>query len=769
MDAMEATLGRDRDGRGGTARIAVCVSGEGSNLRALRAAEERGSLGGRIVLVLADRPCRAVAFAREAGIATAMVEPGGHGDRAAWDEALARRLAESGADIVVLAGFMRIVGPATLAAYPGRILNLHPALLPAFPGAHGVRDALEAGVAVTGATVHVVTEALDAGPVVLQEPVAVLPGDDEATLHERIHAVEHRILPRAVALLAAGAARVQDGQVVFDLARAADVAFGRRALVSVSDKRGLPELARGLAALGYEIVSTGGTARAIREAGVAVTDVSAVTGMQEMLDGRVKTLHPRIEGAVLADLRRADHRSQLALAGIEPFALVIVNLYPFADVAARPGVTLDRVVEEIDIGGPTLLRAAAKNHASVAIVTDPGTYPAILAELRDGGRIGEATRRRLAIGAFRHTAAYDARITGELQSRMGEADAGQPPAAVPAPGPAEVPVEAPPAGMVEPPDTIDLRLERVQRLRYGENPHQAAALYRVPGTRPGTGPFAEGVDLRQGKALSYNNILDAAAAAALVRDLRGHACAIVKHTNPCGAAEADDMVTAWERAWAADPDSSYGGIVAIRQPLDPELARHLAARFLEVVVAPEVGDEALAVLAARPSMRVVVDPGILQPTPESSIEYRSAGGAILATESDVRSDDPSTWRLVTSRVPEEAERRDLDLAWRIARHVKSNAIVLVREGALAGIGAGQMSRVDSARLAVAKAGPEKCRGAACASDAFYPFPDGVRVCTDAGVVAFVQPGGSMRDAEVIAAAEAAGVTMYLTGVRHFRH
>ncbi len=726
--------------------IAVCVSGRGSNLQAIVRAERRGWLGVRTVLVLADRPCPAVDWARAQSIPTAVLHPADYADPAAWDLAVLGALQASGARVVALAGFMRVVGPATLAAFRDRMLNVHPSLLPAFPGAHAVRDALAAGVRVTGVTVHLVDEVLDGGPIVLQEAVPVLPGDDEESLLGRLHAAEHRLFPRAVALLAAGAlTRGPDGRVSVDPARVAALPRPRRALLSVSDKEGLAGLAQGLASLGFELVSTGGTARALRAAGLEVTEVAAVTGFPEMLDGRVKTLHPRIAAGVLADLRRPDHAAQLAAGVIEPFELVVVNLYPFAAAAERPGTTLDELVEEIDIGGPTLVRAAAKNHASVAIVTDPATYPAVLAELRAEGRLGEATRRRLAAAAFRHTAAYDARIAAELPVRFGLEEAGP------------FPVR------------LSLQLERVQVLRYGENPHQGAAVYRLPDTPEAAGPFARGVDLRQGKALSYNNLLDASAAAAIARDLRGPACAIVKHTNPCGAAEADDLDTAWERALSGDPVSAFGGVVALSGPIDAALAERLTALFLEVVVAPSIEPEAVAVLARRPNLRVVVDPWLGRPAGEPGVEYRSAGGAVLATESDVRPDDPAAWRRVTSREPDERERRDLDLAWRLARHVKSNAIVLVRDRTLVGIGAGQMSRVDSARLAVEKAGPGRVRGAACASDAFYPFPDGMLACADAGVTAFVQPGGSVRDDEVVAAAEAAGVSMLLTGVRHFRH
>jgi len=735
-------------------RVAVGVSGAGSNLRALHAAASRGELGGEIVLVFADRPCAALDWAVEQGIETALIPAGD-------DATLAETLSGVEPDAVVLAGYMRIVGPAVLAPFGGRILNTHPSLLPAFPGAHAVADALAHGVAVTGCTVHLVDATLDGGPIVAQEAVAVLPGDDEATLHERILAVEHRMLPRAVALLLAGALGVgPDGRhVAIDL-EAADrrVPLPRRVLLSVSDKTGLVDLGRGLVGRGFELVSTGGTARTLRDAGLPVTDVAAVTGFPEMLDGRVKTLHPRVHGGLLADRRLADHRRQLIGAAIAPFELVVVNLYPFAAALERPGISVDELIEEIDIGGPSMVRAAAKNHASVAIVTSPARYDEILDALDDAGGIDERRRRSLAIDAFAHTAAYDARIAAELPGRLVAAGLIDPPA--------------------DPyPATLTLALEKVETLRYGENPHQPAARYRRPGTTLVDGLF--GVDRAplQGKTLSYNNVLDAAAASNLGRALRGPAVVIVKHTNPCGAAERASLLDAWTAALEADPVSAFGGVVALTGEVDAELAAALTSIFLEIVVAPAFTPDALATLASKPNLRVLVDEalgaegGAAPPDPFGSL--RTAGGAYLVGVPDVVPDDPSGWTCATRRAPTPEERRDLDLAWRLVRGVTSNAIILVRDGRLVGMGSGQTSRVDAARQAVAKAkvmlGGDATTGAACASDAFYPFPDAVEACLEAGVTAFVQPGGSMRDAETVAVVDAAGAAMLMTGTRHFRH
>jgi phosphoribosylaminoimidazolecarboxamide formyltransferase/IMP cyclohydrolase len=483
-----------------------------------------------------------------------------------------------------------------------------------------------------------------------------------------------------------------------------------------------------------------------------------------MLDGRVKTLHPRVHGGILADRRLADHRRQLRAAGIAPFDLVVVNHDPFAAAAERPGIGLDALIEEIDIGGPSMVRAAAKNQANVAIVTSPARYDDVLDAITTDGRVGDGLRAALAVEAFRHTAAYDARIAEVLPERMA--------------GAVDLPDEPGLPGAGDPyPASLTVTLEKVESLRYGENPHQPAARYRRLGSGPADGPFATGEPPLQGKALSYNNVLDASAAAALGRAMRGPAVVIVKHTNPCGAAERPTLLEAWEAALAADPVSAFGGVVALTRPVDRAVAEALVSIFLEVVVAPAFDAPGLAVLAGKPNVRLVVDAELgaeaSRPAPGPTASIRTAGGAFLVTAPDTDPDDPSTWTVASRREPTEAEWADLDLAWRLVRGVVSNAIVLVRDGRLLGMGSGQTSRVDAARGAVDKArthaGEEALRGAVCASDAFYPFPDAIEACLTAGVTAFVQPGGSMRDAEAVATVDAAGAAMVVTGVRHFRH
>ena len=561
----------------------------------------------------------------------------------------------------------------------------------------------------------------------------------------------------------AGAFRVEGRTVVFDPTVAATVPVPRRALVSVSDKRGLDELGRGLAGLGFELVSTGGTARALREAGVEVTDVSAVTGFPEMLDGRVKTLHPRIAAGVLADGRSADHRDQLAAMAIDAVRGGRREPLSVRRGGTRAGVTADELIEEIDIGGPTLVRAAAKNHASVAIVTDPDDYPRLLAALASATGVTQGMRRELAVSGPSSTR----RATTRPSRRRCRACSARPDRCPRVPvGPAATPPMPPttfPSDWSW--DSIEWLSCATARTRTRGLPCTGAA--EVDGR---AGPFALGAAPLQGKPLWYNNILDASAAATLARDLTGPAVAIVKHTNPCGVAEADDLGAAWDLALAGDPVSAFGGVVAVRGPVDGALAERIGSIFLEVVVAERFEPAALEALASKPGLRLLEDPGIVS-VAVPVVEVRSAGGAVLVSDADRLGpeDDPGSWRLVTRRGPTPDEARDLSLAWRVCRHVTSNAIVLVRGGAVVGVGAGQMSRVDSARLAVAKAGPERAAGASCASDAFFPFADGVEACTAAGVSAFAQPGGSQRDAEVVAAADRAGAAMMLTGRRHFRH
>lgn len=509
-----------------------------------------------------------------------------------------------------------------------------------------------------------------------------------------------------------------------------------RALLGVDDKDRLADFAAGLHRLGFELIATGGTERALVEAGFPVTPVSAVTGVEEMLGGRVKTLHPAIHAGILARRDNPEDMATLARLGYQPIDMVVVNLYPFAQVVGA-GAPEAQAVEAIDIGGPTLLRAAAKNFGSVGVVSSPDQYEWVLSEL-DAGGLSSASRRRLAAEVFELVSAYDSLVAAYLGQGL-------------------------PAGERAWPSHLTLSGQLRQALRYGENPHQPGALYQT-GFRP-TG--LAGAALRQGGELSYTNWLDADAAWRLVQGLDGPAGVVVKHTNPCGVAVADTITQAFNLAYDCDPRSAYGGIVALNRPLDEDVAAALAQHFLELVVVPDVAPAAIERLAQRPRMRVL-QVGEATADPGDVLEVRSVDGGLLVQVKDRPVDDEADFQVVSKRIPTEAEWQQLRLAWRIVRAVKSNAIVLCRENQAVGIGAGQMSRVEAVELAVSRAG-DRVRGSVLASDAYFPMADGLEIAAGAGVSAAIHPGGSKRDAEVLAAADAAGMALVATGRRHFRH
>ena len=514
----------------------------------------------------------------------------------------------------------------------------------------------------------------------------------------------------------------------------------RQALISVSDKAGVLDLARGLVELGFTILSTGGTARMLADSGVSVTEVGDYTGFPEMLDGRVKTLHPKVHAGILARRDLAAHRDALSGARIPTIDLVVVNLYPFVQTVAKPGCTLEEAIENIDIGGPTMVRAAAKNWEHVGIVTDPADYATVLTELR-GGALSRATRFTLARKAFSHTAAYDGAISNYLTAT----DAA--------------------GARIDFPGQINFSFAKVQDLRYGENPHQKAAFYGDLKAVPGS---LSAYRQLQGKELSYNNIADADAAWECVKTFDAPACVIVKHANPCGVATAADLLGAYKRAFATDPTSAFGGIIAFNRELDAGAAEAVSSQFVEVVIAPAVSEGARKVFAAKQNVRVLEVP--LQPG-ENALDLKRVGGGLLVQTPDTRNVAPAELRVVTRLAPTPAQLADMLFAWRVAKFVKSNAIVFCRDGATVGVGAGQMSRVDSARIASIKAQNAglSMDGSVVASDAFFPFRDGLDVVVAAGARAVIQPGGSVRDDEVIAAADEQGVAMVFTGVRHFRH
>ena len=505
----------------------------------------------------------------------------------------------------------------------------------------------------------------------------------------------------------------------------------RRVLISVTDKSGIVDFARGLQEFEAELISTGGTARLLREAGIPVRDVAEVTGWPEMLDGRVKTLHPTIHGGILAVRENAGHRQALGEHSIAPIDMVAVNLYRFEQAAAKAGASLEELIENIDIGGPAMIRSAAKNHRDVAVVVSPADYGAILGELRQcDGALSAETHWRLAKKAFRLTADYDAAIAARLEK-------------LDDPGPL--------------PPNLNLRAPKLANLRYGENPHQQAALYGWPGRG------VAGAEKLHGKELSFNNLVDLDAAWDLAAEFEAPAAAIVKHTNPCGCAERESLAEAYRKALECDPVSAYGSVIGVNRALDEETAREIAKLFVEAVAAPDYAPEALAILTARKNLRLM-----RVQRSEDGLVVKSISGGYLAQTADRERLRPGQAVVKSQRQPAEEEWRAIEFAWKVAKHVKSNAIVYARSGQVVGVGAGQMSRVDAARFGALKA-ILPLKGTVVASDAFFPFPDGLEEAAKHGATAFIEPGGSLRDAEVIAAADRLGVSLVFTGVRHFRH
>ena len=706
-------------------KLGVLASGSGTNLQAIIDA------GLPVTVVVTDRPgVAALDRAAAAGIPTVVVDRAEYlPDRLSFTAAIVAALTANDVDLVAMAGFMTVLAEPMFVAFPGKVINTHPSLLPSFRGAHAVADALAAGVKVTGCTIHIATIEVDDGPILAQEAVPILDGDDEDALHDRIKAVEHQLYPRVLAELVAGRPAEQaDAPVEAEPVQlTADGPIPvRRALISVYDKTGLLDFARGLHELGVTLLASGGTSTALADVGIPVTLVEEVTGAPEMLGGRVKTLHPRIHGGILADRSQASHGADLADHGIDPIDLVVCNLYPFLE---RPSI------ETIDIGGPTMVRAAAKNHAWVGVVTDPLRYDAILAELRaDGGRLSAATRQDLALEAFAHTAGYDAAIVRWLGAQ------------IPGGGPL--------------PRHLVLPLEKVATLRYGENPHQAGARYR---DRLGGG-WLDGMVQHGGKELSFINLLDAESAWRLVNSFDVAACVIVKHANPCGVALGSGPADAYRKAFECDSLSAFGGVVALNRPLDDETAAAIGDVFTEVVLAPGFAPAALEALARKKNLRLLECP----PPSPGGLDLRRAGGGFLVQETDPPDEDRSTWKVVTKVAPTDEQLDDLAFAMKVCAATGSNAIVLAKDRVAYGIGAGQQSRVHSAEMAAKKA-DGRARGGVCASDAFFPFRDAVDAAVAAGASAIVQPGGSVSDDKVIAAADEAGVAMVFTGRRHFRH
>ncbi len=736
--------------------VAVLASGEGTNLQALLDAVHRRD-GIELVAVASDKPgARALGRAEAAGVQGRAFPVEDYPDRSARDRAIADWLTERGTALVVLAGYMQLLSDEFLSRFPGRVINVHPALLPAFPGLQAVQQALDYGVKVFGVTVHFVDGGVDTGPVILQRAIELPGAGDPDQVLEALHPIEHELLPEAVRLIAAGAVAIdpeRPRQVLIrsiessgdDAESAAVSAFGTtapaevrvaRALLSVSDKTGIVEFARGLAELGVEIVSTGGTAQQLSEAGIPVRSISNLTGFPEIMDGRVKTLHPKLYAGILALRDNAEHMAAAQQQDVEFVDLVCVNLYPFERTANARGVPESEVIENIDIGGPTMIRAAAKNSDFVAPLVSPESYDAVLAELREADRrLSPATREFLAAEAFAYTARYDTAIARWFQEKREDF-----------------------------PPLMVRAFERVLELPYGENPHQRAAYYAQVGART---HVLSMVAQLGGKPLSYNNLLDLDSARLLLGEFQIPGCVIVKHNNPCGVAVGTTALEAYQRAFACDPMSAYGGVICLNRRVDRELADALLGQFIEVLFAKGYDDDALEVLSEKPNLRLLDDrerrtPNLIDPA------LRQVVGGMLVQDRDIDIEDRADMQVVSQRRPTEPEWSELMFAWRVCKHVRSNAIVLTRDLATVGIGAGQMSRVDSVRLAIEKA-RSGLTGSAMASDAYFPFADGPQLSLDAGVTAIIQPGGSVRDPDVVQAVDVAGAAMVFTGRRHFRH
>jgi len=736
--------------------VGVLASGAGTNLQALLD-KVHGRDGIDIVAVGSDRPtAQALARARAAHVPYASFPIGQYADREARDRAIAEWLAARDVQLVVLAGYMQLLSPSFLAAFPDGVINVHPALLPAFPGLHAVQQALAYGVKVFGVTVHFVDDGVDSGPVILQRAVEIPDARDPEQVLARLHPIEHELLPEAVRLIARGAVRVDPAhgrRVLIDSLQsdamqhgaervsafeptAADEVQVARALLSVSDKTGIVEFARGLAELGIELISTGGTAGQLADAGLKVRSISELTGFPEIMDGRVKTLHPKLYAGMLAVRDDPDHMRAAEQHDVEFVDLVCVNLYPFERTAGRRGVADQEVIENIDIGGPTMIRAAAKNRAFVAPVVSPESYDAVLDELRESDRrLSPATRENLAAEAFAYTARYDTAIARWFQEKREDF-----------------------------PPLFVRAFEKVLELPYGENPHQRAAYYAQVGARA---HVLSMISQLGGKELSFNNLLDLDAGRLLLGEFKIPACVIIKHNNPCGAAVATNALEAYQRAFACDPMSAYGGVICLNRRVDLPLAQALADQFVEVLFARGYDEDALELLASKPNMRILDDrerraANMFEPG------LRQVIGGMLVQDRDFDLEERADMQVVSKRHPDEAEWGELHFAWKVCKHVRSNAIVLVRELTTVGIGAGQMSRVDSVRIALEKARSD-LHGGVMASDAFFPFPDGPQVALAAGITAIIQPGGSVRDSAVVEAVDAAGAAMVFTGRRHFRH
>ena len=721
-------------------RLALFASGNGTNAQAIYKAWQDGQLG-RVTpaVLIADKDCPALHWAQESGLAAFLVKPRDYANRTAHEEAILRILHDQNIDLIALAGYMRLLTPLLVGSYRGRLLNIHPALLPEFPGTHAIERAYEAGVPFSGVTVHLVDEGMDTGPILAQEKVELFPSQSLEDFEAAIHRVEHQLYPATIAAYAQNLEETMQ----------------KTALLSVYDKTGLTAFAQGLTNLGYRLISSGGTCRHLQEAGLEVTEVSSLTKFPEMLGGRVKTLHPVVHGGILARRENPEDLASLEAQGIQTIDLVCVNLYPFAQVLAKGGEEAE-LIENIDIGGPTLLRAAAKNFRDVWVVTDPSDYENVLYQVQKAQ--GQepytpevlAQRRLLAAKVFQSTFHYDQLISSYFQKATVMTD-----------------TDLTTAEMSDDqlfPDRIDIEGHRLQVLRYGENPHQRAAFYRWAEVSDSGLPAAKQL---HGKELSYNNIQDANAALELLYEFDQPCVVALKHMNPCGLAVGNDIYQAWQAAYKADPVSIFGGIVAANREIDLQTAQELHEIFLEIVIAPSFSPEAFEVLSKKKNIRLLTLPMETKRSLDS-LKVVSVMDGVLMQERDLRKVQREDCSLMTKAAPTDDEWDDLINGFSVVKHCKSNAIVVFKDGVTLGIGVGQSNRVGAAKLALEQAG-DRAKGAILASDAFFPMPDTVEMAAQFGISAIIQPGGSIRDEDSIQVCNEKNIAMVATGIRHFKH
>lgn len=710
-------------------KIAILASGNGTNFEVLTKKFQAGEIPGTEALMFCNHPnAPVIKRAQRLGIPYETFSVKECGSKQAYESRLLKVLKEYKIDFIILSGYLRVVGSTILNEYPDSIVNLHPALLPKYPGLNSIARAFEdyqrGLIDKTGVTVHFIDARLDHGPIIAQKAVPIYPDDTEETLETRVHETEHELFPMAVSEVIQK--RMKRGNKV------------KRALVSVSDKTNLVPFVKGLVENHYEIISTGGTKKKLDEAGIKTISVEEITGFPEILDGRVKTLNPYIHGGLLAERDKPEHMKTLEKLNIHTIDLVCVNLYPFKQTIEKPNVELADAIENIDIGGPSLLRAASKNYASVTVVTDQADYDRVLKEITENGDTNLKTRAELAAKVFRTTAAYDALIAEYLTKQTG----------------------------LEDPEKLTLTYDLKQRMRYGENSHQKAWLYED--ALPKKFSILQAEQLH-GKKLSYNNIKDADEALRAIREFQAEPTVVaMKHMNPCGIGRGKTLEEAWDRAYEADSISIFGGVIALNRKVDLATAKKMHKIFLEIVIAPGFDDDALAVLEKKKNIRLLQLDFSHENEPVR-YETVSVMGGLLMQEQDVLNENVADWKCVTDVKPTEQQLKTMMFALKAVKHTKSNAIVVANNERTLGVGAGQPNRIDSAKIAVKHAGEAIDNTAGMSSDAFFPFGDCVEYAGKHGIKAIVQPGGSVRDQESIEAANKYGIAMVFTGYRHFRH